>query len=518
MRRIRLTSLAAIFCLCLTWGVPLSAAEKNSAYLAALESITAADLGEYVEHLASPDLEGREAGTQGGRAAGDYLAARYTKLHLRSAGDDGGFLQSFAPDFRNVLALLPGSDPKLRDQVIIVCAHYDHIGYGANGLSLDGYGRIHPGADDNASGTSAVIELAHAMTLLSQPPKRSILFCHWDAEEKGLLGSKHWAANPTIPLEHVVAGLNLDMIGRLREGHLSVVGSRSGAGWRRLLSSHNEDARLRMEFSWLLKPNADHFPLFEQGIPVLLLHTGMHDDYHRTTDVAASINRDGMKKITRMLFGFVYDLANAAATPAFRAAAREETAETEASLLAQAEKPAGRLGVGWQEDAAVAGGAVVSSVEPDSPAERAGIQPGDRIVRVAGRELRSDDDFYGAVSAAANPAMIVVKRPGKEKPLTLSATLTGQPLRWGMAWRIDDAEPGAIILTHVVRGSPAAKAGLAPEDRIYQVAGRDFADETAFLRMTKAQGESLPLLVERNGRLHRVTLQSRQSTPLKRAA
>ena len=150
--------------------------------------------------------------------------------------------------------------------------------------------------------------------------------------------------------------------------------------------------------------------------------------------------------------------------------------------------------------------------------ERAGLRPGDRIVRFAGRDIRSDDEFFAAVSQAANPAAITVNRPGEKKPLELTAKLAGSPLRWGMTWRVDDAEPGTIVLTHVVRGSSAARAGLAAGDRVYQVGGHDFADEAAFVGLTKTRAESLPLLVERDGRLRRVTLQSRQTEPLKRAA
>jgi hypothetical protein len=509
--------LATLLC-CGSWSISVCAAEKSSSYHAALESIKADELGEYVGELADAKMEGREAGTRGGKTAGDYLAEQYTRLHLRGGGDRGGYFQPFTPNFRNVLAMLRGGDPKLRDQVVVVCAHYDHVGYGGRGLSVDAGGTVHPGADDNASGTAAVLELAEACTLLAEPPKRSILFVNWDAEEKGLLGSKHWAANPTVPLNRVVAGLNLDMIGRLRDGHVLVVGSRSGTGWRRLLSSHNDGPGLQMEFSWLVKANADHWPLFEHDIPVLLFHTGTHKDYHCSTDLAKHINRQGMAEITKMLFGLVYELANGPTTPAFRAAARQESPETEESLLHQIAKPADRLGVGWIEDAAVSKGVVVSSVAAGSPAEQAGLHVGDRIVRFAARDIRSDDGFFAAVAQAASPASFSVKRSGEEKPLELKAMLAGAPLRWGMMWRVDDAEPGTIILTHVVRGTAAAKAGLAAGDRIYQVGGRDFADEAAFVKLTKTDADSLPLLVERDGRLRRVMLQSRQIEPLKRAA
>lgn len=509
---------SAALLFCFMWTVSVCAVEKSSSYNAALESIKADGLAEQVGRLADPALEGRESGTQGGQAAGDYLADQYAKIHLRGGGDNSGFFQPFEPNYRNVLAMLQGSDPKLHDQVVVVSAHYDHIGYGGRGLSLGPYGYVYPGADDNASGTAAVLELARACTLLSEPPKRSILFINWDAEEKGLLGSKHWVAHPTVPLNRVVAGLNLDMIGRLRDSRMLVVGSRSGAGWRRLLSSHNDGDGLQMEFSWICKANADHYPLFENGIPVLLFHTGRHDDYHRMTDVAKLINSDGMTKITRMLFGVVNELANGPTTPAFRAAAKNESPETEKSILDEIAKPTDRLGVAWVEDAAVSHGVVVSYVKTGSSAETAGLRAGDRIVRFAGRDIQCDDDFYGAVSAAASPASVTVDRSGEKKPLDLTVPLAGAPLRWGITWRVDDAEPGAVILTHVVPGSPAAGAGLLAGDRIYQVDSHDFADETELALLAKTPADSVQLLIERDSRLRTVTLQFRQSKPLRRAA
>jgi hypothetical protein len=511
-------SLPAALLFCCLWTIPVGAAEKNSAYQAALASIKAEDLGEFVGELADPTMEGREAGTRGGKAAGDYLADHYAKLHLQPAGDKGKFFQPFTPNFRNVLAMLPGSDPKLREQVIIVCGHYDHIGFGGRGMSLDAEGDVHPGADDNASGASTVLDLAQAFTVLPTAPKRSILFVNWDAEEKGLLGSKYWAANPTISLKRVVAGLNIDMVGRLRDSRLMVIAARSGSGWRRLLSNHNDGAGLHIDFPWGVHANADHYPLFEHDIPVLLFHTGLHENYHRASDLPKYINKQGMAEITRMVFGVVYELANGPTTPAFRAAARNETPETEQSVLDQIALPGERLGVGWREDAAVAGGVVVSSVAADSPAEHAGVQVGDCIVRIADQKIVSDDGFFAAVAAAANPVAITLKRADEKQPRHLTATLVGSPLRWGMTWRVDDGEPGTVILTHVVHGSPAARAGLAAGDRIYQVGDRDFKDEAAFIQMTGTPAESLPLLIERDGRPRSVTLQSPQARPLKRAA
>jgi hypothetical protein len=512
------TPLVGVVFGCCLWAASALAVVKDSSYQAALESIQAEKLAAVVGHLADPQLEGREAGEPGGLAAGEWLAKQYANLHLRGSGDHGELFQPFPPNFRNILTLMPGSDPKLRDQVILVCAHYDHLGYGGD-RALGPYGSIYPGADDNASGSAAILELARAMTKLAPPPKRSIVFAAWDAEEKGLLGSKYWVAHPTFAIDRIAAVVNCDMVGRLRDARVTLIASRSGAGWLRLLSEQN-DGGLRLDFPWGIKANADHYPFFDQGIPAVLFHTGMHEDYHRPSDTADRINNDGMMQVTRILFAVVCELADRPATLAFRAAARRETPEAEREMLDDIAEPADRLGVGWTDDAATAGGIRVSRVTLDSPADHAGLQVGDCIVQFAGKTIRSDDDFCRAVMTAGRSVAITVKRDGQaeEKPLELKASLVGEPLRWGIRWRVDDAEPGAVILTHVLAGSPAARAGLAVGDRIYQVGGRDFTDEAEFVQRMKANGDVLPILIERDGRLRLIQLEIRRVEPLKRAA
>jgi len=499
--------LVPILLLCSSgWIVVCQAAEKNSSYFAALESITASGLAQDVDYLADAALEGREAGTRGGRAAGDYLAERLAKLHLRGGGVDGGFLQQFGRNFRNVLALLDGSDPQLGRQVIIVGAHYDHVGYGNPRNSRGPVGYIHPGADDNASGSSAVLKLAEAFTLLPEQPKRSILFLLFDAEEKGLLGSQYWTAHPTIPLEHVAAMLDMDMIGRLRNGRLVVYGTRSGSGLRRLVSQQNDPFGLLLEFSWTLVDDGDHYPFFVHGIPVLLFHTGVHDEYHSPRDLSKLINSEGMSRVVRLIFATVYELADCPQVPKVRKTANREAEETRKVLFGQVPKLPDRLGITWLPELGPVEGVRVLRVAPGSPAEKAHFQAGDRIVRFAGREIRSDADLIGAVRGAENPTVAFVRRLGQQQPLELSVQLDGSPLRLGITWRTDDAEPGAVILTYVVPGSPAAEAGLQTGDRIYQVAGQDFADEIRFAELVKSASDTVELLVERDGRQQIVVL------------
>ncbi len=409
-------------------------ADRGASYLAALESIKVEELQEHVKYLADEKQEGREAGTRGGYAAGEYVRQRLAALKFHGAGTDGAYLQAFSPNFRNVLAKLEGADAKLRDEVIVVGAHYDHVGFGKKGNTLGQIGLVHPGADDNASGTSALLELAEALTILSEPPRRTILLAFWDAEEKGMLGSKHWIAHPTLPVDRVRLLMNMDMVGRLRNDRLLVFGTRSGYGLRRLASTHNESA-LRLEFSWNALQNADHFPFFSHNIPFITLHTDLHEQYHRPTDKAELISSAGIRRVARLLFALVHDLANADQAPAFRAAARNESEETRRSLAQQ---------------------------PPQFPED-------------------------------------------------------GKPLRVGIVWRADDAEPCTAILTGVAPGSPAARAGLQADDRIYQVNGRGFSGEEELLKLLGTLPSPIHLGVERNGQLRSVELRL-EAVPLRRAA
>jgi hypothetical protein len=502
-----------------TWcSAGARAADKSAALLTALESIRVDQLKGYVDHLADDALEGREAGSPGGRKAGDYLAAQLHRLGLSAAGVDGGYFQPFGPGFRNVLVRLEGSDPRFKHEHVVVGAHYDHIGYGKKGGSLGPAGQIHNGADDNASGTSALLELAEAFTMLPEPPKRSILFAFWDAEEKRMLGSKHWADQPTLPLQRVVAVLNLDMVGRLRNDRLEVFGSRLGYGWRRLVSQDNEGPLLMLEFPWTTQANGDHWPFLDRGIPAVMFNTGLHDDYHRPSDDAHLINVQGMRRVTRFALAVAYDLANRDQVPAFRQAGRREKDSTRPKVADQQGDGAERLGAAWHEQQPLGGAMRLTRVVVGSPAHQAGLQPGDRIVALAGRPIRNAEELTWAVTAAAStPVSIVVERPGHDGPLELTAQLAGTPMRVGIRWRVDDAEPGAVILTEVVPGSPAARAGLQPGDHVYQIAGRDFSDEAEFRRLARTLPGPLMLLVERDGQIRTVEI-GLESQPLERAA
>lgn len=474
-----------------------------------MSSISAGDLRRHVEVLADDMLEGREAGSRGGHAAAHYLGREFQKHRLAGGAGPRSYYQTFGAQYRNILGLLEGNDPQLKRELIVVSAHYDHVGYGNEQNSFGPTGFIHNGADDNASGAAAIVELVEAFAQLEPQPARSILFALWDGEEKGLLGSEHWVAHPTWPLAQVRMVINLDMIGRLRQDKIELYGGRTSAGLRRLVSMNNVAANLLFDFSWTMREDSDHYSFYKRGMPVLMFHTGLHGDYHRPSDDVEKLDYSGMQRLAQVLFGLVRQLADEPRLAPFRSAARSESA----SVREWRERPlpplGGRLGVTWDPaDERLGRGLRVTHVTAGSAAARAGVRPGDRILKFAGREVADGASFRSWVLAAQNPAVLEVARGGVEKPMELRVQLAGQPLRLGISWRLDDAEPGVVILARVVPDSPAARAGLRVNDRIYEVAGQSFSNDAELRQLVSEPAvESLELLTERQGRLQSVRLE-----------
>jgi hypothetical protein len=494
------------------------AAEKSASFKAALESITADDLLNRDKALADEKLEGREAGTPGGEEARKYLIGQYTTLKLEPAGPEGKFEQPLPPNFCNIVGVIHGRDAELKNEYVLVEAHYDHVGHGQHGMSVDP-GGIHPGADDNASGSSGLVELVQAFSHLAEPPKRSVLVLATDGEEKGLIGSKYWCEHPTVTIDKVVAAINLDMIGYLRDDRLMILGTRTAAGLRRLISQQNDELRLSIDFNWSFGPNSDAYPMFEKGVPALLFHTGLHENYHRATDTPDHLNAQGMSRVVRLAFCLTNELAERPERLAYRAAAKHEGPVAETLINNLSAPPPPRLGVTL--DAVESGdhsGVRIKKVEADSPAARAGLKTDDQILEFAGREVEKNDELIGVVNTTESPAKAIVRSPNDEKPREIEIELAGRQLRLGITWRADDAEPKSLVLTHVLPGTPAALAGLQRGDRIYQIGGRDFADENEFLAAAKTATDSLDLLVERDGQIRSIHVDFKTLTPMKRAA
>jgi len=401
-------------------AAPTPAAEKLSA---AHASIRATEAGRHIHALADDAFEGREGGSRGGRAAGTYIVDQIAKFGLEPAGDGGGYYQSFG-GMRNILALVRGSDPQLAGELIVVGAHYDHVGYGNSSNSFGPFGYVHNGADDNASGVAGLIEVAEALQHLPARPRRSILIVFWDGEEKGLLGSRHFLRVRTEATRELktVFSINLDMIGRLRGQRLEVYGARSALGLRAAVVAANNApvnaAGLELSFDWDISEDSDHYAFIMAGVPTVMFHTGLHDQYHRPSDDAHLVHLDGIEPVARLTLGLVVAIADdQGPVPAFRPQCRGESNATRRSLEAVVASPVGerrgRWGIGTRSDPGEPSTPVIVRVTPDSPAARGGLVPGDRLVAIDGLAVAGQDDMVHRLSAAAARVVLDIDRKGR---------------------------------------------------------------------------------------------------------
>lgn len=253
------------------------------------------------------------------RAAGSDLAALEARSASAPVAVDGLTVTVTAPfrdtDHRppNVAAVLPGSDPALRDTYIVLSAHFDHVGVGAPDATGDS---IYNGADDDASGTAGILEVAEAFASLPVPPRRSLLFLAVSGEEKGLLGSRWFSDNPTVPIEAIVANVNLDMIGRNAPDSIVVIGqefSSMGPLVQRIATERPDLGLTVAEDIWPEENfffRSDHFNFARKEIPALFFFAGVHEDYHRPSDHVEKIDTDKAARITRLVYWLTSALAN----------------------------------------------------------------------------------------------------------------------------------------------------------------------------------------------------------------
>lgn len=264
-----------------------------------------------IRYLADDALDGRRAGTEGERCAGEFIANEFRRLRLRPAGDQGTYFQSLplasalnphaaGGTGRNVIAALPGADPQLRAEWIVIGAHYDHLGEGGQGSLAPGATAVHNGADDNASGVAAM--LAAASRLVAGPaPSRSVLFIAFTGEEAGLLGSAYFVKQPTIAPGRMVGMINLDMVGRLGQGSLIVYGVDTAAEWRSLVEPAAQAAGVPIGVRGEGYGPSDHTSFYTADIPVLHFFTNTHGDYHKPSDDWDKIDVVGLEKVARIV-------------------------------------------------------------------------------------------------------------------------------------------------------------------------------------------------------------------------
>jgi aminopeptidase YwaD len=330
----------------------------------------------------------------------------------------------------NVIGILDGSDPQLKKEVIVIGAHYDHLGRGGEGSLAPREGEIHHGADDNASGVAGLLELARIFAAQQPRPRRTIVFMAFSGEEEGLLGSNFYVNNPILPLSNSVAMINMDMIGRMKDNKLIIGGVGTAPEWRKLIAAANSSERMNVTAGGMPGPAlpstgqpvsmkvpivvaangstiatmeyakpfeltlnedgygpSDHSSFYLKKIPVLFFFTGSHEDYHKPSDTADKINYADEARIVTMVARIVSDL-DKNARPAYTVAKSDSNGRSMGFRVYLGTIP----NYGEAKD-----GLLLDGVRDDSPASKAGLKAGDKIVRLAGRDVRNVYDYTYAL-------------------------------------------------------------------------------------------------------------------------
>jgi hypothetical protein len=322
---------------------------------------------------------------------------------------------------RNVIAYLPANpEPRTPDPTskrwIIIGAHYDHLGHGTRGTSLankDEAGQIHHGADDNASGTAAVLAIADA--LAKQPMRRrNVMFTLWSGEEIGLVGSNAFITTPPIPLADVAAYLNFDMVGRMQNNRLAVDGTGSSDVWPRILERANVAAGFDLNISPDPYQPTDSSNFNQAGIPTLFFTTGSHPDYHRPSDTADKINYEDLDRVVDFAVAVIQAVGNVDMPPAFTKVEPPQTGATLAGV---------RVTTGTIPDYTTeAKGLLLAGVVGGGPADKSGLMKGDVIVEIAGQSITNIYDYTFALELLKPdvPVKVVFTRNGERREVQLT--------------------------------------------------------------------------------------------------
>lgn len=320
---------------------------------------------------------------------------------------------------RDVIGCIPPAPGA--DEYVMIGAHYDHLGHGGSN-SLDRSGeenKIHPGADDNASGVGWLMELAGALAQdrIEHPEKfkRGLIFACWSGEEIGLIGSAAFTERPPIALNKIVAYLNADMVGRLRDNKLTVQGVGSSHVWRRMLEKRNVSAGFNLTLQDDPYLPTDVTSFYVKNIPVLSFFTGAHEDYHRPTDTAEKINYDGLERVAQFSKQIITDLALSNERPDLAKVERKD------SMAGGRETLRAYLGTIPDYTTDVKG-VKLSGVRGGSPAEKGGVKGGDVIVEFAGQKIANIYDYTYALDAVkiGQPVQVIVERDGGRVTLTVT--------------------------------------------------------------------------------------------------
>lgn len=317
----------------------------------------------------------------------------------------------------NVIGTIKSGNRKYRDEYIVVGAHFDHLGIGGAGSgSRDTETQsIHPGADDNASGVSGLLELAQKLSAQRSRLKRSVLFIGFDAEEKGLLGSKHFIKNPTVDIKKIITMVNMDMIGRMEDSSATVGGVGTSPVFKPLLDSLKDGRMFTLGMSNPGFGPSDHAAFYAEDIPVLFFFTGIHNDYHTPRDTWKNINLSGTKKLLDLVYDVAYHLLRTSSRPTFSEAGPKQRQMSNTTLKVT-------LGVMPSYVGTEIGLKIDAVSDPDGPAARAGIKKGDIIKAVNGKPIKDIYEYMERLGELRKGMTVPVLIERSKSEMTVSVT------------------------------------------------------------------------------------------------
>lgn len=317
----------------------------------------------------------------------------------------------------NVLGYIEGTDPVLKNEVVVIGAHYDHLGWGGENSLYEGRDKkIHHGADDNASGTAGVLELAQKLSANKEALKRSVLLISFSGEEEGLIGSAYFSNSSIFSKLNIVTMLNMDMIGRMENDKLVINGTGTSSGWTKELDELNKKYNFTMSYIPDGYGPSDQSSFYSKNIPVLFFFTGLHPDYHRPSDTYDKINTEGEAKVVNYVYDLTMDICNADSKPDFTKVAESTEKKQETGPV--------RVYVGTIPDfSSSEEGYKISGVKEGSPADKGGMMAGDLMIKFGGKDIKNIYDYTAALGEhkPGEEVEVVVKRNGEE--LTLKITL-----------------------------------------------------------------------------------------------
>ncbi|UCF66619.1 MAG: M20/M25/M40 family metallo-hydrolase [Acidobacteriota bacterium] len=389
-------------------------------------------LEQRVGMLSSASFEGRGVGTAGLDRAAELIADLFERAGLEPGGDDGSYFQSWdEPDgpfgapvtLRNVIGVIPGTSGEWSGQSVVLGAHYDHLGRGWPSVRQQEKGKIHPGADDNASGVAVLLELADVLGRDLKPP-RSIVFVAFSAEEWDLRGSRHYVeAMDKWPVSEAIAMINLDTVGRLHGQKIKVFGTASASEWPHIVRGIGFTTGVQAESVADDLGGSDQKSFHEAGVPAVQIFSGGHEDYHRSSDTADKIDAEGLVDVATFVREALVYLSERE-RPLSSALTGSDVAAAGTGPAASGER---RVSLGTLPDFTFAGpGVKIERVMPDTPAAKAGLAAGDLILAIDGQQI-GDVRAYSEVLKSKQPGQTIrIQLSRKGELLTLEATLVAR--------------------------------------------------------------------------------------------